>query len=79
MHVCAKLLQFYLTLCDPIDYGPPGSSVYGILQARIVEWVFHAILQGTYQLRDQLVSLTSPALASGLFTTGSTWEAHKEL
>ena len=27
------------TLCDPIDYSPPGSSVYGILQARILEWI----------------------------------------
>ena len=28
-----------LTLCDPIDGSPPGSSVHGILQARILEWV----------------------------------------
>ena len=28
-----------LTLCDPMDYSPPGSSVHGILQARILEWV----------------------------------------
>ena len=27
------------TLCDPVDYNPPGSSVHGILQARIPEWV----------------------------------------
>ena len=27
------------TLCDPMDYGPPGFSVHGILQARILEWV----------------------------------------
>ena len=27
------------TLCDPMDYSPPGSSVYGIFQARILEWV----------------------------------------
>ena len=27
------------TLCDPVDYSPPGSSVHGILQARILEWV----------------------------------------
>ena len=27
------------TLCDPMDYNPPGSSVYGILQARTQEWV----------------------------------------
>ena len=34
-----KLLQSCLTLCDPIDSGPPGSPVPGILQARTLEWV----------------------------------------
>ena len=34
-----KLLQSYLTLCDPIDGSPPGSPVPGILQARTLEWV----------------------------------------
>ena len=31
--------QSCLTLCDPIDCGPPGSSIHGILQARILVWV----------------------------------------
>ena len=35
----AKSLQLCLTLCDPIDGSPLGSSVPGILQARILEWV----------------------------------------
>ena len=35
----AKSLQSCLTLCDPIDGSPLGSSVPGILQARILEWV----------------------------------------
>ena len=35
----AKLLQSCPTLCDPIDGSPLGSSVPGILQARILEWV----------------------------------------
>ena len=35
----AKSLQLCLTLCDPIDGSPPGSSVHGILQARTLEWV----------------------------------------
>ena len=34
----AKLLQSCLTLCDPIDGSPPGSSICGILQARELEW-----------------------------------------
>ena len=33
----AKSLQSCPTLCDPMNYGPPGSSVHGILQARILE------------------------------------------
>ena len=37
--VCAQLLQACLTLCDPMDYSAPGSSVRGILQARVLEWV----------------------------------------
>ena len=39
MCVHAKSLQSCLTLCDPMDYSPPGSPVYAILQARILEWV----------------------------------------
>ena len=35
----AKSLQFYPTLCDPIDGSPPGSPVPGILPARTLEWV----------------------------------------
>ena len=35
----SKSLQSCPTLCDPIDGSPPGSSVPGILQARILEWV----------------------------------------
>ena len=35
----AKSLQSCLTLCDPIEGSPPGSSVLGILQARTLEWV----------------------------------------
>ena len=35
----AKSLQSCLTLCNPIDGSPPGSSIPGILQTRILEWV----------------------------------------
>ena len=37
--VCAKSPQLCPTLCSPMDYSPPGSSVCGICQARILEWV----------------------------------------
>ena len=36
--LCAESLQLCLTLCGPMDYSPPGSSVHGILQARILAW-----------------------------------------
>ena len=39
MVVVVLVAQLCLTVCDPMDYSLPGSSVHGILQARIVEWV----------------------------------------
>ena len=33
------ITQLCLILCDPVDHSPAGSSVHGILQARILEWV----------------------------------------
>ena len=36
---CAKSLQLCSTLCNPMDGSPPGSSVHGVLQPRILEWV----------------------------------------
>jgi len=63
----AKLLQVCLTLCDPMDCSPPGSSVHGILLARILEWVAMSSSRG--------LSLIPPALAGRFFTTSSTWKA----
>jgi len=42
-----------LTLCDPMNYSPPGSSVHGILQARILEWVAIPFRRGSSQPGDQ--------------------------
>ena len=59
--VCAKPLQWYLTLQEPRGCSPPGSSVHGILQARIRERVF--LLQVIFTPRDQAcVSPKAPAL-----------------
>ena len=49
----AKSLQPRLTLCDPMDCSPPGSSVHGILQTRILEWVAMLSSRGSSQPRDQ--------------------------
>ena len=48
----AKLLQSCLTLCDPVNCGPPGSSVCGIFQARILEWVAISYSRGSSPPRD---------------------------
>ena len=69
MSVCAKSLQLCPTLCELMDCSPPGSSLYGILQARTLEWVAKPLLG-----MDN-ASLMSPALAGRFFTTGITWEA----
>ena len=48
LHLLPKSLQSCPTLCDPVDCSPPGSSVRGTLQARVLEWVCHALLQGVF-------------------------------
>ena len=54
-----------VALCDPTDCGPPGSSVHGILQARILEWVTMPSSKGSSPPRDRIqVSL----IAGGFFT-----------
>ena len=66
-----KSLQSCLTFCDPVDCSPPVSSVPGILQA-IVECV---AMPSSGDLPDpgtKPMSLMSPALAGGFFTTGAT-------
>ena len=54
MHVmcCAQLLQSCLLLCDSADYSQPGSSIHGILQARILEWVTMPSSRGSSQPGD---------------------------
>ena len=42
------VVQSCVTLCDPMDCSPPGSSVHEILQARTLEWVVIYLLQGTF-------------------------------
>ena len=55
-----------------MDYSPPGSSVHGILQTRIPEWVAMPFSRGSSQLRNQTWVLHT---ASRFFTIWATWEA----
>ena len=52
VHVCS-VAQLCLTLCDSMDSNPPGSSVHGILWARIFEWVAMPSSRESSQTRDQ--------------------------
>ena len=73
MHVCRRA-QSCLTLCDPMDCSWPDSSVHGILQARILEWVAMPSSRGSSQPRDWThVS----CIASGYFTIWATREVQE--
>ena len=48
MSLHAQSIQLCLALCDPMDCSPSGSSVHGIPQARILEWVAMPLLQGIF-------------------------------
>ena len=62
------------TLCNPVDYSLPESSVHGIFQARTHGLCF--ILQRIFPTQGwSLHLLMSSALAGGFFTTSATWEA----
>ena len=52
-HCNVLITQSCLTLCDPMDYSLPGSSVHGVLQERILEWVAIPFFRGSSQPRDQ--------------------------
>ena len=66
------LAQSCPTLCDPTDSSPPGSSVHGILQVRILQWVAISFSRGSSQIRHQMwVS----CIANRFFTIWATREA----
>ena len=63
---CYLLSKSCLTICNPTDCSPPGSSVHGILQARTLEWV---AISSSGDLPNPGIELASPALADRFFTT----------
>ena len=70
--IYAQSLQLCPTLCNPMDYSLPGSSVHGSFQARILEWVVVPSSRGSSQLRDWIcVSWISCII--GEFFTPSHW------
>ena len=70
--VCVKSLQLCLTLCNRTDCNPPDSSVQGVLQARIMEWVAMPSSRESWRGSNPGIepeSLMSPALAGRFLTT----------
>ena len=64
--------QPYLTVCDPMDCSPPGPSVHGIFQARILEWVAMPS-----SIPNPGFKPASPTLAGGFFTTEPPGKPHR--
>ena len=50
--IWSEVAQSCLTLCDPMDYSLPGSSLHGIFQARVLEWVAISFSRGSFPPRD---------------------------
>ena len=69
----AKSLRLHPTLYDPIDCSLPGSSVHGILQARILEWVPCPPPGDLLDIGIETASLVSPELAGRFFSRLSWW------
>ena len=67
---CAVLCR--VRLCDPMDCSSPGSSVHGILQARILEWVAISFSRGSSWPRDQT---HIPCIGRQILSHWATWEA----
>ena len=70
--LCVLVSQFCLTLCDPLNCSPPGSSLHGILQARVLEWVAISFSRGSAWLRNWT---QDSGIAGRFFTIWATREA----
>ena len=70
---CCLVAKSCLTLWDPIDCSPPGSSVHGISQARILEWVAISFFRGSSQPRG---GTHISCIARRILYHWTTWETH---
>ena len=77
---CCLVTQSCLIVCSPMEWGPPGSSVRGIFQARILEWVAISFSRGSSQPRNQTrifciadIHFTVWATREAILSTNSTY------
>ena len=75
--VCARSLQSSLTLCDPVDCSPPGSSVHGFSRQQYRTGLPCPSPWDLPHPGIEPTPLISPALTGRFFITSSTWETHK--
>ena len=73
MVLCVLVTQLCPTLCNPMECSPPGSSVHGILQARILEWIGIPFSRASPQHRDRT---WDSCIAGRFFIIWATREAH---
>ena len=76
LYLLSEVAQSCLTLCNPMECSPPGSSIHGILQARILEWVAISFSRGSSRPRDWT---QVSHIAGRSFNLWPTREAHYSL
>ena len=71
-HMFVLVAQSCMTLCNPMDCSPPGSSVHEILQTRILEWVAISLSRGSSRPRDQTQVSSNPGECFTIWATRKT-------
>ena len=71
---CCLVVKLCLTLCNPMDCSPPGSSVHGDSLGKNTGVSCHALLQWMFLAQRSNPCLMSPALGDSFFTTESPWK-----
>ena len=60
----SEVAESYPTLCNPMDCSLPGSSLHGILQARVLEWVAISFSKRNYRKKESEVAQSCPTLCN---------------
>ena len=67
----------HFQLCSPVNCSPPGSSVHGTLQARILGWVARPSCRGPSRPRDRTRTFGSSCIVGRVLSHSATWETHR--
>ena len=73
---CCLVAQSCPTLCNPMDCSPPDSSVHGVFQARILEWVVISFSRGSSQPKDRIWVFYVSSIGMQVLYHSATREAH---